>query len=229
MKLNGYDKQSLAIIDNSTILDKSDFDKILSLKDELNHTFLHTQMFRTRTEMEVSVLDDIHFPTPDSKYWQSMREQNVHYNELVMLSYEYRKNIIEIKILERDIKKETDELEFELLQIEIDKKRFNKLQQERIAKDRIREIQQWHEIKKNLLPELKYSTDDVDKHQLVSYSVEFIKEAFNMPPSTGVGEKNNILGKLITTVKVCKQKKCWEMVTKQLNDKELQFIKDIGL
>ena len=99
-KLGEYKTKSLSIIENSTILEDSDFKKIVALKDELNHTFLHSQVFRTRTEMEVSVLDDIHHPTPDAKYWQSMREQNVHYTELVSLSYEYRKNDVETKIVE---------------------------------------------------------------------------------------------------------------------------------
>jgi hypothetical protein len=225
-KLTGYDTQSLAIIDNSSILEKSDFDKILALKDELNHTFLHSQMFRTRTEMEVSVLNDIHFPTPDAKYWQSMREQNVHYNELVSLSYEYRKNIIEIKKLERQLESEEDDLEAELLRIEIDRKKFGKLQQERVAKDRIREIQQWHEIKKNLLPELSHGIDDVNEHQLLSYAREFIKETMLMPPSTPAADKRNIVGKMITTLRVVKEK---GYKIEGLTDDEIKFLEANGV
>lgn len=219
-KLEGYDTQSLSIIDGSSILEKSDFDKILALKDELKDTFLHSQMFRTRTEMEVSVLNDIKFPTPDAKYWQSMREQNVHYNELVMLSYEYRKNLIEIKKLERDLQSEKDELEAELLKIEIDRKNFIKLQQERTAKERIREIQQWHEIKKNLIPSLKHSIKDVNEHQLISYAKEFIRETMNMPPNTGIAEKNNMLGKLFTTLRVVKENK----IDLNLTENEQRFL-----
>jgi hypothetical protein len=221
MKLQGYDTQSLAIIDNSSILEKADFDKVLALKDELNHTFLHSQVFRTRTEMEISVLNDLHFATPDAKYWQSMREQNVHYTELVNLSYEYRKNIIEIKKLERQLAEETDDLEAELLRIEIDRKQFGKLQQERVAKDRIREIQQWHEIKKNLLPELKHGIDDVDEHQLLSYAREFIAETMLMPPTTPPADKRNIVGKMITTLRVVKDR---GFKIDGLTDQEKQFL-----
>lgn len=229
MKLQGYDTQSLAIIDNSSILEKADFDKILALKDELNHTFLHSQVFRTRTEMEVSVLDDIHFPTPDAKYWQSMREQNVHYTELVGLSYEYRKNIIEIKKLEKQLESEQDELEAELLRIEIDRKNFMKLQQERVAKDRIREIQQWHEIKKNLIPNLKHSLDDVDEHQLISYAKEFVREAMGINEHTGIAEKNNMIGKLVTTIKTCKQKGLLNKAKDGMTKQELTFLSQNGL
>ena len=38
------------------------------------------------SEMEISVLDIMKHPTSESRYWQSMREQNVIFQELVMLS-----------------------------------------------------------------------------------------------------------------------------------------------
>jgi len=98
------------IILGSNILPREDIKSLDPLKNELKETFIKAQMFRTRTEMEVSVLNDIKHPTSDSKYWQAVREQNVMFQELVMLSYEYRKNKIEIEILKRDILEETDSL-----------------------------------------------------------------------------------------------------------------------
>lgn len=222
--IQNYESQSLSIVEGSSILEKSDFDLIVSLRDELKDTFLHSQVFRTRTEMDVSVLNDIHFPTEDSKYWQSQREQNVQFSELVAASYEYRKNIIEIKILERDLKKEDDELKAELIRIEIEKKNYIKIQQERVAKDRIREIKEWHEIKKLLQPKLKYGVVDVGNHQLVSYCVQFIKQCINMPATTAVADKNNMLGKLVTTVRVCKEKNVWDLVTNQLGSREMEYV-----
>lgn len=224
-----YKDQSLSIINGSSILTKEDTDTIATLQNELQDTFLHSQLFRTRTEMEVSVLDEIHFPTPDSKYWQSMREQNVHYTELVNLSYEYRKNNIEIKKLERDLNNEQDDLEQELLKIEIERKNFAKLVMERTAKDRIREIQQWHEIKQNLLPSLKYSLVDVDQHQLTSYTREFIREGMGVNEHTGIAEKNNILGKMLTVIKTCKEKGYWEDILKELTEGEKLFLKGNNL
>ena len=112
------------IIFGSNILTKEDIKSLDPLKNELKETFIKAQTFRTRTEMEISVLNAIKHPTPASKYWQSVREQNVMFNELVMLSYEYRKNLIKIKILQKKIETEKDELQKELLQIEIEKKMF---------------------------------------------------------------------------------------------------------
>jgi hypothetical protein len=71
-------------------------------------------MFRTETEMRFSVLSDNKYPTKAAKYWQSVREQNTHFENLVHLSFDARKNEVEIKKLQRDIKKEKDELEVEL-------------------------------------------------------------------------------------------------------------------
>ena len=91
-----YNETPFNIIQGSEILTKEDFDKLAPLSQELKENFKKSQVFRTRTEMEVSVLNELKFPTPTLKYWQSVREQNVMFNELVTLSYEYRKNAIEI-------------------------------------------------------------------------------------------------------------------------------------
>ena len=97
------------------------------------------------------------------------REQNVMFQELVNLSYDYRKNVIEIKIKEREMQKETDELKRELIQIDIEKTTFALRNQEKTAKARIVEIQEWSDIKKR---EEKQMTDneleDVNNHQLLS-------------------------------------------------------------
>ena len=54
-------------------------------------------MFRTETEMRISVLNDLKHPTPGAKYWQAVREQNVFFEQMIFLSFDYRENDIEIK------------------------------------------------------------------------------------------------------------------------------------
>ena len=100
---DNYGQTALDIIGESNILTDVDLNVIGDLKEELVDNFMHAQVFRTRTEMEVSVLNDMNFPTPDSKFWQCQREQGVHFHELVMLSYEYRKNLVEIRKLQRKL------------------------------------------------------------------------------------------------------------------------------
>ena len=92
-----YDEAPFGIIKQADILSEIDVKSLSDIAEELKETFVKVQMFRTRTEMEVSVLNEIKHPTPASKYWQSVREQNVMFQELVMLSLEYRKNMVEIR------------------------------------------------------------------------------------------------------------------------------------
>ena len=205
-----FDLQSLSIIESSKILKQEDLTQLSGLKNELQDIFLNVQIFRTRTEMEASILNDLKHPTPDSKYWQAMREQNVMFQELVMLSYEYRKNQVEIKILERRLMSESDELEKELLQIEIEKKQFIGINQERTAKDRIREIREWHEIKERLKPDMTASLTDVNEHQLISYTARWINQLMGMSESTSISERNNLLGQLDKGLKLCRERNCIE-------------------
>jgi hypothetical protein len=224
-----FNTQSFSIIESSKVLKSDDFFTLSELKSELQDTFLNVQIFRTRTEMETSVLNDLKHPTPDSKYWQAMREQNVMFQELVMLSYEYRKNQVEIKILERKLALENDDLEKELLQIEIEKKKFIGTNQERTAKDRIRELREWHEIKESLKPDMECGIDNVDTHQLVSYTLRWINQLSGMSENASISERNNLLGQLDKGIKLCKQKGCMTKVLKQISDKDtLEMIKKIG-
>ena len=201
-----FDLKSLSIIESSKILKREDLKQLSSLRDELQDMFLNVQIFRTRTEMEASILNDLKHPTPDSKYWQAMREQNVMFQELVMLSYEYRKNQVEIKILERKLLSKTDELEKELLQIEIEKKQFIGINQERTAKDRIREIREWHEIKEELIKDTQYSLEDVNEHQLISYSIRWIQQLLLLNENEALADKINIIGLAKSGLRHCEEK-----------------------
>ena len=192
------------IIQESDILTKEDINKLTPLTQELKETFIKSQVFRTRTEMEVSVLNDIKFPTPTLKYWQSVREQNVMFGELVMLSYEYRKNIVEIKKLQRDIEKEDDDLEKELLQIEIEKKMFISKGQEKTAKDRIREIKAWSEIKEREAGMMsEEDLANVDNGQLIGYTKRWLKQSIEMGGNGSPSERQNLIGQLRSGILAC--------------------------
>jgi hypothetical protein len=123
----------------TNILDKDDVKNFKKLIPELQDTWMKKQMFRTETEMRFSVLSDNKYPTKAAKYWQSVREQNTHFENLVHLSFDARKNEVEIKKLQRDIKKEKDPLEKELKQVELEEKLYGKAQMELVAKQRQKE------------------------------------------------------------------------------------------
>lgn len=224
-----FDLQSLSIIESSKILTQDDLTQLSGLKNELQDVFMNVQIFRTRTEMEASILNDLKHPTPDSKYWQAMREQNVMFQELVMLSYEYRKNQVETKILERKFISESDDLEKELLLIEIEKKQFIGINQERTAKDRIREIHEWHEIKESLKPDMTASLTDVNEHQLISYTIRWINQLSGMSENTSISERNNLLGQLDKGLKLCREKEYIDKVLAMFPDpKDRKYIEGMG-
>lgn len=214
-----YNKTPFNIISQSDILTKEDLNRLIPLTQELKENFKKSQVFRTRTEMEISVLNDTKFPTHQSKYWQAVREQNVFFGELVMLSYEYRKNIVEIKKLQRDFENEKDDLEKELLQIEIEKKIFISKNQEKTAKDRIREIKSWSEIKEREAGFMsKEDLADVDNHQLISYTKRWINQSILMGGNGSPAERQNLLGQLRSGILACIEKGILDKVLEDFSE-----------
>jgi len=217
-------KTPFNIIQGSDILTKEDFEMLAPLAGELQESFKKSQVFRTRTEMEVSVLNDTKHPTPSSKYWQAMKEQNVMFGELVMSSYEYRKKLVEIKKIQRDIPLEKYELEKELKQIELEKEMFLLKNQERTAKDRIRELKAWSEIKERESKLMdKGELGEVDNHQLVSYTKRWINQSILMGGNGSPAERQNLLGQLRSGILLCIEKGIMENVldgfSKEIQDK----------
>jgi hypothetical protein len=94
----------------TNILDKEDVKEFKKLIPELQDTWHKKQMFRTETEMRFSVLSDNKYPTKAAKYWQSVREQNTHFENLVHLSFDARKMKLRLKNYKEILKKEKDEI-----------------------------------------------------------------------------------------------------------------------
>ena len=151
--------------------------------------------------MEVSVLQDAKYPTNASKYWQCVREQNVFLENLMNLSFDYRKNEVEMKQLEKKRDEEKDELERELHQIEIDQKTFGKAGMQLTARDRMREISEWSRFKKKY-DDGTFDTQNVNTHQLVSYGKVFQNRKNTLTQGSSQPEVFNVLGQLQTTERV---------------------------
>ena len=204
----------------NNILDDDQFKQFKELTAELKDTWHKKQVFRTETEMRVSVLDDGRYPNKAAKYWQCVREQNVFLENLMGLSFDYRKNDIEIKKTHLKIEKEKDELEKELLKIELDQKIYGKANMELTAKDRMREITLWSNLKKEF-DDGTFDTKDVNTHQLDSYHLIMKNKAETLTPGSSQPEVFNVLGQLQTIERV---KKSGEMI---YNKKE-QLTNDLG-
>ena len=189
----------------TNILDKNDVKDFKKLIPELQDTWKKKQMFRTETEMRFSVLSDNKYPTKAAKYWQSVREQNTHFENLVSLSFDARKNDVEIEKLKRDIKKEKDHLERKLKQVELEEKLYGKAQMELVAKHRMREVSLWSKLKKEF-HDGSFDDRDVNTHQAQSYLLRFQRQKETITPGTTQPEVFNILGQLEALEKGLKEK-----------------------
>ena len=190
----------------TNILDKQDVVQFKKLIPELQDTWMKKQMFRTETEMRFSVLSDNKYPTKAAKYWQSVREQNTHFENLVHLSFDARKNDIEIEKLQRDIKKEKDPLDKKLKQVELEEKLYGKAQMELVAKHRMREVATWSKLKKEF-HDNSFDDRDVDTHQAHSYLLRLREQQKTITPGTSQPEVFNVLGQLEALEKNIAEKK----------------------
>jgi len=188
----------------SNVLDQKDFDNFIALKDELKDTWKKKQLFRTETEMRFSVLDDGRYPTNAAKYWQCVREQNVFFENLMSLSFDYRKNEVEIKKLKRKIQEEQDDLERELHEIELEQKLYGRAGMELTAKDRMREIETWSRLKKEY-NDGSFDTKNVNTHQSESYKQILENKAKTITKGTPQNEVFNILTQLNTLDRLKKE------------------------
>ena len=177
------------------ILDQHDVKEFKKLIPELKDTWKKKQMFRTETEMRFSVLSDNKYPTKAAKYWQSVREQNTHFENLMHLSFDARKNAVEIKKIEKKIEQETDKLEKELLEIELEEKVYAQASMELVAKHRMREVATWSKLKKEF-HDGSFDDRDVNTHQAKSYLLRFQRQKETITPGTTQPEVFNILGQL---------------------------------
>ena len=187
----------------SGILDVEDVKEFKSLIPELKDTWKKKQVFRTETEMRFSVLSDNKYPNRASKYWQCVREQNTHFENLMHLSFDARKNDVEIEKLKVKIKDETNKLDKQLLQIELEEKIYSKAGMELVAKHRMREVATWSKLKKEF-HDGSFDDKDVNSHQAESYKIRLEHQKATLTPGSSQPEVFNVLGQLDTLNRVMK-------------------------
>jgi len=204
----------------NNLLDPNDVKEFSQLTNELRDTWTKKQMFRTETEMRMSVLQDAKYPTKASKYWQCVREQNVFLENLMTLSFDARRNEVKLKRLKQKLETEKDPIKLELLQIDIDEKTYNVANMQLVARDRMREIKLWSVLKKEF-NDGSFDDKDVNSHQLDSYHLIMKNKAETLTSGSSQPEVFNVLGQLQTIERV---KKSGEMI---YNKKE-QLTNDLG-
>jgi len=204
----------------NNLLDPNDVKEFKAMTAELRDTWTKKQVFRTETEMRMSVLQDMKYPTKAAKYWQCVREQNVFLENLMNLSFDCRRNEVKLKRLEQKLEKEEDPIKRELYQIDIDEKRYGLANMQLVARDRMREIKLWSTLKKEF-DDGSFDTKDVNRHQLDSYHLIMKNKAETLTSGSSQPEVFNVLGQLKSIERV---KKSGEMI---YNKKE-QLTSDLG-
>ena len=192
----------------NNLLDAEDVSKFRELTSELRDTWTKKQVFRTETEMRISVLQDAKYPTKASKYWQCVREQNVFLENLMTLSFDARRNEVKLKRLKQKLETEKDPIKQELLQIDIDEKTYSVANMQLVARDRMREIKLWSTLKKEF-NDGSFDTKDVNRHQLDSYALIMKNKAETLTSGSSQPEVFNVLGQLQSIERV---KKSGEMI-----------------
>ena len=179
----------------NNLLEQQDLTDFKGMVDELRDTWTKKQMFRTETEARFSVLQDNRYPTKAAKYWQCVREQSSYLDNLMTLSFDYRRNEAKIKWLEGKIEKEEDEYKATKYKIDLDEAIFGKASMEKVAKHRMREIKMWSGLKKEF-NDGSFNDKDVNQHQLESYGLQYHEKAKTLNANSSESEIFNVMGQL---------------------------------
>lgn len=193
------------IIHATSILSDEDTAFIDQNIGDIQNNWAKRQKYRTETEMRVSVLNDIKFPTPAAKYWQCVREQSVFYEQLVQESFRYQRLQIELEKVRRKRAKltETDDLKLRLLDIKEQEIQFGLLNMQQSAKDRMREIRLWAQLMEECREaDPTFDGENVDTDQLNGYLLRWHQQLQGLKESnSSVSEVNNLVGQYVSGLK----------------------------
>lgn len=204
MAENTEQRKDLVVTDDLnpilSVLKPEDAQTIVALKEELTDNWTKKQIFRTETEMRISVLNDGKHPTAASKYWQAVREQSAHFDAMMGLSFDLRRNEIKRMKLERKMQKAIDagdDLKQMELQIDLEENLYGRANMEQVAKDRVREIATWSKLKAEL-DDGSFDSQNVNTHQATSYRLALENRVKALGPNSGPAEIINAAGPLQT-------------------------------
>jgi len=184
----------------SGLLTEENCTAIKTLETELVNTWEKRQVFRTETEMRVSVLNDGKFPTRAGKYWQSVREQANMLDNLAVVGFEYRRNEVAMKRLQKRLAEVEDPFDIEEIQIDLDECLYKKASMQQNANARMTELQLWSQLKDEL-NDGSFDTEDVNTHQLETMLGQLQNRRAALTSGSSQAEVINVLGPLETARK----------------------------
>jgi len=207
-------EKSLQTVKETSVLTSEEYNKLAELRQDLELGFSKRQMGRPKYLMEVSVLKDMKFPTPDAKYWQCVLERDIQFQNLVTLSYDFQEKQADIEIKEVEkaqLLKNATKLaraKAKKLEIQIQRDKATLLFMEKQASEMLREIIDWSELTRQLKPQLKYGEDNSEAHMPESFLIRFAYQK-KMLDEIGAADMNgamNIIALGQSAAKYWKQK-----------------------
>jgi len=177
-----YSKLGIEKIKSVNILDKKDTSELIKLNKELQRCYEVNQIWRTETEMRYSILNDTKFPTPASKYWQSLREQMVFFTNLVYLGCDYDEKQGELELKEVEFeeiikdKSKKSRAKQRIVKAQINRMKYQLMEMRLHGHDRVREITLWEQLKNEQKKKAKFDINDVNKHQKETFEMRWQKE-----------------------------------------------------
>lgn len=204
--MTDIEKVSSAALDSlkaANFLTQENFEWLAENSEFSQEQYEKKQIWRTRTEMETSVLNDLKYPNNAAKYWQCNREYSVFLEQLTLLAYEYQDTLIDIEELEHKINNPEDDFQLKRDKVELQRKIYSKRNQELQSADRMRELRHWKELMDEY-DDGSFDKMDVNNHQLVSYAQSDLQRVFMAESGQSQmteGEKRNLYGRLGTSLK----------------------------
>jgi len=177
-----YTELGINKLKDVSILSIDDMDSISNMSEELQREYSTAQLWRTETEIRNAVLNDVSFPTDESKFYQCMKESKVFFEQLVMLSCEFEKvqGELELKEIAYEKLQGTDKKTMakrKIIGSDIKMKQFGLLNMRLAGHDRVREIKIWNRIKSEIRQRNpNMIINDPNSHQENSFALRWAKQ-----------------------------------------------------
>lgn len=149
--------------------------------DEIKEDIYHFHPYTSEWEKKFLTINDLDFPTTDSKYHQGKGQRLVHYQQLENLKYDYELQLCELEKKEIEIEEIHQQIKISDLKDDLKLKKLNitmkekNIEKEKIklkitgmlidAKQRTKEILHWTKLLNDLKPLLKYDKNDTENYQ----------------------------------------------------------------
>jgi len=143
------------------------------------------------------------------------------FENIIRSSFEIRRNKIKYQKLLRKLENATDDLQRASIEVNIDENLYDRALLEQTAKDRIRELQTWSQIKSEL-DDGSFDNQNVNTHQAESLHLRLLNRARGINEHTDINEVNNIVGPLVTAERLKEQGKLLSGPMRNLLDERNQ-------